>query len=108
MDKTRKKIRSTKSSKPKLPEPEVEQPEKPTHLLFASIKPIGRVYTDQTGRFPVTYISGNKYICILYAYTANVILAEPIKSQTGTEILRAYTKMQTYLKNGSSNPAHIG
>ena len=57
---TRKNIRSTQSSEPKLSEPEVEQLEKPMHPLFASIKPIGRVYTDQTGQFPVTFSSGHK------------------------------------------------
>ena len=80
LDQTRKHIRSTQSSEPKIPEPEFEQPEQPTHLLFDSIEPVGRVYTDQTGRLPVTYRSGHKCICILYAYDENAILAKPIKS----------------------------
>ena len=78
------------------------------YLLFTSIKPIGRVYTDQTGRFPFTYSSGHKYICILYAYDSNAILAEPIKSRTGTDILRAYNKMHTYLtKRGFKPRTHL-
>ena len=80
LDQAQKNIRSTQSSEPKLPEPEVEQLEQPTHPLFSSIKIIGRVYTNQTGRFPFTSSSGHKYICILCAYYANAILAEPIKS----------------------------
>ena len=65
---------------------------------------IGKVYTDQTGRFPVTSISVHKYICILYAYNANAILVKPIKSRTGTDILRAYTKMHIYLTKQGFKP----
>ena len=101
---TRKNIRSTQSSKPKIPEPEVEQLEQPTHLLFASIKPIGRVYTDQNRRFLVTSISGQKYICILYEYDVNAILAKPIKSRTGTDILCAYTKIHTFITKQGFKP----
>ena len=104
LDQTRKHIRSTQSSEPKLPEPEVGKLEQPTHLLFASIEPVGRVYTNQTGWFPVTSSSGHKYICILYAYNANGIFEEPIKSRTGTDILRDHTKMHTYLTKWGFKP----
>jgi hypothetical protein len=40
----------------------------------------GQIYTDQTGRFPITSSRGNKYIMILYNYESNDILAEPLKS----------------------------
>ena len=45
-------VQSTQSSVQELPEPEVEQLEHPTHILFASIKPIGRVYTVKPGGCP--------------------------------------------------------
>ena len=32
-----------------------------THIIFAD-KKMGRVYTDQTGRFPITSSKGNKYV----------------------------------------------
>jgi hypothetical protein len=38
-----------------------------------------KIYTDQTGRFPVISSKGNTYIMVLYEYDGNVILAEPIK-----------------------------
>ena len=97
LDQTRNNIRSTEPKEPELSEPEGERLNHPTHQIFASIEHVGRVYTDQTGRFPVTSSSGHKYICILYAYDANEILAKPIKSQMGTDILCAYTKMHKYL-----------
>ena len=35
----------------------------------------------------------------MYDYDLNAILTEPIKNKTATRILRAYTKLVTYLKN---------
>jgi hypothetical protein len=55
----------------------------------------GNNYTDQTGRFPVIYIKGNKYIMVLYEYDGNSILAEPIKNRTSAELLRAFQVMET-------------
>ena len=50
------------------------------------------IYTDQTGNLPMTSIQVNKYILIMYVYDANVILAAPLKSMSGSHILEAYTK----------------
>ena len=50
------------------------------------------IYTDQTGNLPMTSIQGNKYILIMYVYDANLILAAPLKSMSGSHILEAYTK----------------
>ena len=97
LDQTQKNIRSNQPKEPEIIEPKGEQLNHPTHQIIASIELVGRVYTDQTGRFPVTSSSGHKYICILYAYNANAILAEPIKIRTGTDSLRAYTNMHKYL-----------
>ena len=104
LDQTRKNVRSTQPKETELTEPEGERLDHPTHQILASIEHVGRVYTDQTGRFPVTSSSGHKYICILYAYDANAILAKPIKSRTGTDILRAYTKMHKYLTQWGFKP----
>ena len=38
-----------------------------------------KIYTDQTGRFPVTSSRGYKYIMIAYEYDSNNILAETLK-----------------------------
>jgi hypothetical protein len=47
-------------------------------VLTATID-AGQIYTDQTGRFPMVSIKGDKYIMILYDYGSNAILAQPIK-----------------------------
>ena len=104
LDQTRKNFRSTQPKETELTEPEGERLNHPTHQIFASIEHVGCVYTDQTGRFLVTSSSGHKYICILYAYDANAILAEPIKSQTITSILRAYIKIHKYLTQQGFKP----
>ena len=46
------------------------------------------IYTDQTGRFPVTSSSGH-YIMIMVEIDSNVILAEPMKSKRDDEMQRA-------------------
>jgi hypothetical protein len=101
MDQTRKNVRSTKTrtnenENETLPTQNVNN--EPTHLTFATIEDTGKIYTDQTGRFPVTSSQGHKYILILYDYDSNAILAEPIKSRSGGDILRAYTKLFEYLQ----------
>ena len=51
-----------------------------THQIFLKVTECSRkIYTDHTGRFPVTSSRGYKYITIAYEYDSNNILAEPIK-----------------------------
>lgn len=57
-------------------------------FVFAAIKDLGKIYTDQTGRFPTTSSLGQKYVMILYDYDSNAIMAKPTKNRTGTEILQ--------------------
>ena len=39
----------------------------------------GKIYSDQTGRFPVTSSKGSKYIMIIYNHNSNAILARLLK-----------------------------
>jgi hypothetical protein len=103
-DQTRKNAQSTQ---PKPPiETESEQEPDPTslpqrtHQVFTAIidSGTGKIYTDQTGRFPVTSSQGNKYLFVLYDYDSNAIRAEPIKSRQQDELLRAYKKITQHLK----------
>jgi hypothetical protein len=57
----------------------------------------GQICSDQTGRFPVTSSKGNQYIMAVYDYDSNHILAEPLKSRSEHELVRAYTKLHTKL-----------
>jgi hypothetical protein len=64
----------------------------------------GKIYSNQTGCFPLTSSRGNKYVMIKYDYNYNAILAEPIKSRTENELLRAYTKLHTHLSDRRLKP----
>ena len=51
-----------------------------THIVYLQATDFaGKVYTDQTGRFPVTSNRGYKYIRVAYDYDSNTIYAEPMK-----------------------------
>ena len=60
-------------------EPVAEPNNQETEMVFGTIETIGKVYTDQTGRFPVTSSKGTKYIFVLYSYDTNAILMEPLR-----------------------------
>jgi hypothetical protein len=109
-DQTRKNVKSTKPTTTNLAEPDTtldpESPNQRTHQVFSAVvdSGTGKIYTDQTGRFPVTSSRGNKYLFVLYDYDSNAILAEPIKSRQQDELLRAYTKLILYLKTRGLTP----
>ena len=69
-----------------------------THDVFITVTDLqGKIYTDQTGRFPVTSSRGNKYIMIAYDYDSNTINAEALKSRSGEALKNAYMKIQALL-----------
>jgi hypothetical protein len=47
-------------------------------------------HRDQTGRFPVTSSSRNKYIIVLVEVDGNFIDAEPMKNKTAGSMIKAY------------------
>jgi hypothetical protein len=103
-DQTRKNAQSTQPKPPIELEPEPEaDPEslqQRTHQVFTAIvdSGTGQIYSDQTGRFPVTSSRGHKYLFVLYDYDSNAILAEPIKSRKQDELLRAYKTLTQHLR----------
>ena len=62
-----------------------------THHVYMSITEVaGHLYTDQTGRFPITSNRGNCYVIIFYAVGGNYIKSYPIKSRHRLQLLKAY------------------
>ena len=49
-----------------------------------------KIFSDQTGKFPVTSYNGMRYIMCLYETTSNNILVEAMRDRTSGEMLRAY------------------
>ena len=66
--------------------------------LFLSADITGTVYTDLIGNFPVTSISGNKYVMVLYHYDSNGIIFLPMKNRIYIEAMGVYEDMYDYLK----------
>lgn len=73
-----------------------------TQYIYAACEPVtSTVHSDQTGALPITSISGNKYIFILYDEDSNYIDDIPIPSRTKLQILQAYQSSHTMLKSRS-------
>jgi hypothetical protein len=68
-----------------------------TQYVYAATIDAGKIYTDETGIFPVVSSKGNKYIMILYDYDINAILAKPIKDRTAPELLKEFQFMEQEL-----------
>ena len=66
---------------------------------MAKVDETHKIYTDQTGKSPITSSRGNKYILTMYVYDANAILVSPLKSRSGSHILESYTKHVEHLTN---------
>jgi hypothetical protein len=104
---TRTNVRSTKPQ-PLLAGPSTDAPavqpfrEKECYLMPIDVS--GKVYTDQTGRFPKFSSKGSKYLMVLYDFDTNAILAEPLKNKTAAEQLRATTVLHNYLQRRGFHP----
>lgn len=118
LDHIRKNVQSTKRMKPieweedtdvndVTPSPPISDGKR-THLIFAAIvnapSESGQIYTDQTGRFPTTSRSGNKYIMVLYDYDSNSILIEAMRNKTDNEMIRAYQLLHDRLVERGVKP----
>ena len=61
------------------------------HVVYNLGKEMQRkMYSDQTGIFPVTSYRGMQYIMVLYDLDSNAILVEPMRNRTSGEMLTAY------------------
>ena len=56
-----------------------------------------KIFTDQTGRFPITSSTRKKYIMILYDYDINSILTETMTSRDERELIRATEELHGQL-----------
>ncbi len=120
MDQQRQGTRSTQrmASTPAIPmQPTTDQPDTDdamseevlmtrTHHAYLSVQdlPTGRVFTDQTGPFPVVSTQGIKAVMVMYDYDSNAILLEGITSRGKTELLRAYTVLLQRLQHAGMHP----
>jgi hypothetical protein len=69
-------------------------------------KSTGKSYLDLTGRFPAKSQQGNLYVLILYTYNDNAILAEPLKTRSDSDQLKAYEAILTRARKGTTLTMH--
>lgn len=115
----RQQMQGVRSTKPKMPptqasthnnvpidefQPTSNSPTRTNSYHMQAMEFTGQIFSDQTGRFPITSSRGNKYIMVVYSYDSNAILTEPMTSRTEAELLRAYTVLHTYLKDRGLKP----
>jgi hypothetical protein len=75
-----------------------------TNQIFATVEETGRIYTDQTGQFPVRSSNGYRYMLVMYHYDTSAILVAPLKTRHGNELLRGYTKLYQHLNKRGFRP----
>ena len=93
------------------PDPDPEQDQFPqathsenTNLVLLDSRSVRKNYTYQTGRFPVTSSSGNKYILVAYHFDSNTIHAKPLKTRSGLDLTTEYQKLRSLLTNRGLRP----
>ena len=77
---------------------------KSKHLYVQCIEATGKVYSDQTGHFPVTSTRGYKYILIFYNVDSNAIIPRPLKSKEGKELLEKISEILQLLISRGYHP----
>ena len=67
------------------------------HYVYMTITNLdGNLYSDQTGRFPITSNHGNCYVVIFYAVDGKNIKVYPIKSHHRSQLLKACCDVYTF------------
>ena len=71
----------------------------PSHEMNIRVKHISKLYTGDTGRFPVRSQSGNQYIIIVYHCDSSSIITAPFKSFADKHRLLAYGAIMQHIKD---------
>jgi hypothetical protein len=97
---------NVRSTKPKLPTPLAppallptapSPTDVPSNQVFITVQPLSRLYTDDTGRFPVRAHLGNQYIMIAFHTDGNLILQQAFKFRSDCHHIAAYNAIMTCL-----------
>ncbi len=68
-----------------------------SNQVFIKVHPLSRLYTDDTGCFPVKARSGNQYVMIAYHADGNLILQHAFKTRNDHHRIAAYNSIMTRL-----------
>ena len=73
--------------------PSTEEENEDVFIEFLAADTNGTVYTYFIGKLPVTSISGQKYVMVLYHYDSDEIIFRPMKNRSDIEEMRIYKDM---------------
>ncbi len=74
-----------------------KEPELPSNKVHIRVVPISKLYTDNTGHFPVKARSGNQYVVIAYQANGNFILQQAFKTRSDKHCIAAYNSIMMRL-----------
>ena len=95
---TRQNVRSSKpppAARPplaRLPPPNDNKKE-----VFIEIYPLNKLYSDDTGQFPVRACSGNQYVMIAYHMEGNLILQQAFPTKADKHSIPAFNNITSHL-----------
>jgi len=95
----RQNIRSTKPKQP-TPVPLVALPTPATtasNQVFIATQPLSKLFTNDTGHFPVRARSGNQYVMIAFHADGNLILQQAFKTKSDHHRIAAYNSIMMRL-----------
>jgi hypothetical protein len=95
----RQNVRLTKAKPISLPPLAVLRPpiEASSNQVFVITKPLSKLFTDDTGRFPIRASSSNQYVMIAFHANGNLILQQAFKSKSNRHLIAAYNTIMTRL-----------
>ena len=103
MVQTRQHVRSTrpgkKLGKPPEPIPPEEEPEGRKNTIHIKTTHLSKLYTDETGRFPVISRKSNQYIMVAYHFDFNAIIVVPFKTRKDKDRMVSYNTTMQRLKD---------
>ena len=73
-------------------------------FFIKTVELSGNIYSNQTGRFPLTSSKGNRCVMAVYDHNSNFILAETLKLRTAEHLLAATAKMHIFLRERGVHP----
>jgi len=95
----RQNVRSTKPKQP-MPAPLMVPPPPvatPSIQVYITTQPLSKLFTDDTGRFPVRARSGNQHVMIAFHADGNIILQQAFKTKRDRHCIAAYNAIMTCL-----------
>ncbi len=65
--------------------------------VFLCVYPISKLYTDDTGRFPIWACLGNQYVMIVYHTDSNIILQQTFQTKADKHCIPAFNTIMARL-----------